>query len=104
MRRAVIAVALAALAVGSAAPAVAGAGSSGTAAAPRQASDVEVRHDLTYRRVGGDDLKLDAYIPAGGGTRPGVMVIYAAAGSSAARSSRRLSRDSSPSRGSSRSR
>src|SRR5438132_1849602 len=74
MRRVAIAVTLAALAVGTGAPAVAGAG--GTAAAPHQALDVEVRHDLTYRHVGGDDLKLDAYIPAGGGSRPGVMVIY----------------------------
>ncbi|HEY4397725.1 MAG TPA: alpha/beta hydrolase [Acidimicrobiia bacterium] len=74
MRRAAIAVAVAVLSVLSVAPAVAGA--SATAAAPRQGPDVEVRHDLTYRHVGGEDLKLDAYIPAGGGTRPGVMVIY----------------------------
>ena len=74
MRRAAIAVVVAALAVLSAAPALAGA--DGTAAAPRQGVDIDVRHDLTYRHVGGDDLKLDAYIPAGGGTRPGVMVIY----------------------------
>jgi acetyl esterase/lipase len=74
MRRVAIAVTLAALAVGAGAPAVANAG--GTAAAPRQALDVEVRHDLTYRQVGGEDLKLDAYIPAGGGMRPGVMVIF----------------------------
>ncbi|MFL6242803.1 MAG: alpha/beta hydrolase fold domain-containing protein [Acidimicrobiia bacterium] len=77
MRRAAIAVVaavLAALAVLSVAPALAGA--ERAAAAPRQGQDIEVRHDLTYRHVGGDDLKLDAYIPAGGGTRPGVMVIY----------------------------
>jgi acetyl esterase len=74
MRRAAIAAVAAVLAVLSAAPALAGA--DGTAAAPRQGSDIEVRRDLTYRHVGGDDLKLDAYIPAGGGTRPGVMVIY----------------------------
>jgi acetyl esterase/lipase len=74
MRPVAIAVTLAALAVGAAA--VAGAGADWPAAAPRQALDVEVRHDLTYRHVDGDDLKLDAYIPAGSGTRPGVMVIY----------------------------
>ncbi len=74
MRRAAIAVVVAVLAVLSAAPALAGA--DGTAAAPRQGLDIDVRHDLTYRHVGGDDLKLDAYIPAGGGVRPGVMVIY----------------------------
>jgi hypothetical protein len=66
MRRAAIAVVVA-LAVLSAAPALAGA--DGTAAAPRQGVDIDVRHNLTYRHVGGDDLKLDAYIPAGGGTR-----------------------------------
>jgi acetyl esterase len=74
MRRAAIAVVVAVLAVLSAAPALAGA--NGTAAAPRQGLDIDVRRDLTYRHVGGDDLKLDAYIPAGGGVRPGVMVIY----------------------------
>ncbi|HEV8206991.1 MAG TPA: alpha/beta hydrolase [Acidimicrobiia bacterium] len=74
MRRAAIAVVVAVLAVLSAAPALAGA--SGTAAAPRQGLDIDVRRDLTYRHVGGDDLKLDAYIPAAGGVRPGVMVIY----------------------------
>jgi acetyl esterase len=74
MRRAAIAVVVAVLSVLSAAPALAGA--DGTAAAPRQGLDIDVRHDLTYRHVGGDDLKLDAYIPAGGGARPGVMVIY----------------------------
>ena len=72
MRRVAIAMAVAVVALAMAAPAGAGE----TPAAPRQAPDVEVRHDLTYRHVGGDDLKLDAYIPAGGGTRPGVMVIY----------------------------
>ena len=72
MRRAAIAVAVAALAIGLTVPAAA----DGAAEAPRQSLDVEVRHDLTYRHVGGEDLKLDAYIPAGGGTRPGVMVIY----------------------------
>src|SRR5829696_3404153 len=74
IRRAAIAVAAAVLAVLSAAPALAGADKS--AAAPRQGLDIDVRHALTYRHVGSDDLKLDAYIPAGGGVRPGVMVIY----------------------------
>jgi acetyl esterase/lipase len=75
MRRAAIAVVVAVLAVLSAAPALAGADAS-AGAAPRQSLDIDVRHDLTYRHVGGDDLKLDAYIPAGDGVRPGVMVIY----------------------------
>jgi acetyl esterase len=74
MRRTAIAVVVVVLAVLSGAPALAGA--DGTAAAPRQGLDIDVRHDLTYRHVGSDDLKLDAYIPAGGGVRPGVMVIY----------------------------
>ena len=72
MRRAAMAVVVAVLAAASAAPAVAG----GTTAAPQQASGFEVKRDLTYKTVGGDELKLDAYIPAGGGVRPGVMVIY----------------------------
>lgn len=71
MRRAVIAVVVAALAAGVAAPAVAAG-----APAPRQASNIDVRRNLTYKEVGGTKLKLDAYIPSGGGTRPGVMVIY----------------------------
>jgi acetyl esterase len=71
MRRAVIAVVLAALTASAAAPAVAVG-----AAAPRQPFDIDVRRNLTYKEVGGTKLKLDAYIPAGGGTRPGVMVIY----------------------------
>jgi acetyl esterase len=71
MRRVAIAVAVAAVAAGSAAPAVAD-----PDAAPRQLVDVEVRRDLTYRTVDGRDLKLDAYVPAGGGLRPGVMAIY----------------------------
>ena len=62
------------LAVLSAASAIAGADGTATAA-PRRGLDIDVRHDLTYRHVGGDDLKLDAYIPAGGGVQPGVMVI-----------------------------
>lgn len=35
-----------------------------------------MRRNLTYKEVGGTKLKLDAYIPSDGGTRPGVMVIY----------------------------
>ena len=76
MRRAAIAVVVAVLAVLSAVPDPALAGAEKSAAAPRQDNDIEVRRDLTYRHVGGDDLKLDGYIPAGGGTRPGVVVIY----------------------------
>jgi acetyl esterase len=71
MRRVAIAVAVAVLAVASAAPAVAEA-----EAAPHQPADVEVRRDLTYRHVDGRDMKLDAFVPAGGGLRPGVIVIY----------------------------
>jgi hypothetical protein len=76
MRRAAIAVVVAVLAAGSAAPAVA----DDRPAAPRQVSDVEVRRDFTYKTVDGDELKLDAHIPSGGGVRPGVMVIYGAGG------------------------
>lgn len=71
MRRAVIAVVLAVLAASAAAPAVAVG-----AAAPGQPSGIDVRRNLTYKEIGGTKLKLDAYIPSGGGTRPGVMVIY----------------------------
>jgi acetyl esterase/lipase len=71
MRRAAIAVAVALLGLGTtAAPA------SARTAAPRQTADVDVRRDLTYKEVDGTKLKLDAYIPAGGGVRPAVMVIY----------------------------
>ena len=59
MRRAAMAVVVAVLAAASAAPAVAG----GTTAAPQQASGFEVKRDLTYKTVGNDELKLDAYIP-----------------------------------------
>jgi acetyl esterase len=69
MRRAVIAVVVAALAASAPAVAVG-------AAAPRQPFDIDVIRNLTYKEVGGTELKLDAYIPSGGGTRPGVMVIY----------------------------
>lgn len=72
MRRAVVASLVAALAASVAVPTVV----AGAAARQRQPSDIEVRHDLTYKKVGGTELKLDAYIPSGGGTRPGVMVIY----------------------------
>jgi acetyl esterase len=73
MRRAAIAVAVAALAVGLSAPAPAAAGPDTRAPA---AGNVQVEHNLTYREVGGEKLKLDAYLPAGDGVRPGVMVIY----------------------------
>jgi acetyl esterase len=71
MRRWAIAVAVAALAAGWSVPAVADPGST-----PRQPVDVEVRRNLTYRTVDGRDLKLDAFVPEGGGLRPGVMVIF----------------------------
>src|SRR5262245_18666417 len=69
MRRAGMALVVAALVAGAAAAA-------GAASGRRQGADIEVRHDLTYKEVGATKLKLDAYIPSGGGTRPGVMVIY----------------------------
>jgi acetyl esterase len=72
MRRAAIAVAVAALAVGLSAPSAA-AGPNTRAPA---AGNVQVEHDLTYRKIDGEQLKLDAYLPSGGGVRPGVMVIY----------------------------
>jgi acetyl esterase/lipase len=78
-------------------PAVAG-------AAPRQTPDIEVRRNLTYKEVGGTKLKLDAYIPSGGGTRPGVMVIYGGGWVLGTRRRRRRSPGRPPSRASSRSR
>ena len=74
MRRAAIALVVAALAIGAAVPAAAA--DDGTASGRREGAAIEVRHDFTYKEVGGTKLKLDAYIPSGGGTRPGVMVIY----------------------------
>ena len=74
MRRAAIALVVAALAIGAAVPAAAA--DDGTASGRREGAAIEVRHDFTYKEVGGTKLKLDAYIPTGGGTRPGVMVIY----------------------------
>ena len=71
MRRVAILVAVVMLVAGSCAPAVAD-----QAPAPRQPLGVDVRRDLTYRRVGGENLKLDAYVPAGGGLRPGVITLY----------------------------
>ncbi|HKA92931.1 MAG TPA: alpha/beta hydrolase [Acidimicrobiia bacterium] len=73
MRRAAIAAIVAALAALTAGSAVAGWTAS---AAPGQPSDIDVRRNLAYKKVGSTELKLDAYIPSGGGTRPGVMVIY----------------------------
>jgi acetyl esterase/lipase len=77
MRRAAIAVAVAALAVGLIVPAASarGAGAGRNDKTPA-ASRVQVEHNLTYREVGGEKLKLDAYLPVGDGIRPGVMVIY----------------------------
>jgi acetyl esterase len=75
MRRAAIAVAVAALAIGLIVPASAAGGVGRNHKAPA-ASRVQVEHNLTYREVGGEKLKLDAYLPAGEGIRPGVMVIY----------------------------
>jgi acetyl esterase len=75
MRRAAIAVAVAALAIGLIVPASAAGGAGRNLKAPA-ASRVQVEHDLTYREVGGEKLKLDAYLPVGEGIRPGVMVIY----------------------------
>ena len=72
MRRAAIALVVAALVPIVAVPGVAG----GASPAPRQPTDIDVRRNLTYKKVDGTELKLDAYIPSGGGTRPGVMVIY----------------------------
>lgn len=70
MRRAAIALAVAAFAVGLTAPTA--------AARPTQSTSggVRVERNLTYRVVGGEKLKLDAYLPVGTGVRPGVMVIY----------------------------
>ena len=74
MRRAMIVLLLGVLA--------AGAGSAGVAVAsdpvdaPNAPAEVRVEADVTYRRVGGEELKVDTYIPAGGGRRPAVIVLY----------------------------
>ena len=75
MRRAAIAVAVAALAIGLIVPVTAAAAAGGKEKAPA-AGGVRVERNLTYREVGGEKLKLDAYLPVGDGIRPGVMVIY----------------------------
>jgi acetyl esterase/lipase len=59
----------------------AGTGAAGVAVADptadaRVTAKVRVERDITYRRVGGENLKLDAYIPAGGGRRPAVIALY----------------------------
>ena len=75
MRRAAIAVAVAALAIGLIVPAASAAGA-GRNDKAQAAGGVQVERNLTYRDVGGEKLKLDAYLPVGEGIRPGVMVIY----------------------------
>lgn len=72
MRRAGIVLAVAAFAIAWTAVASADPGRN----APRVPTGVRVERDLTYRRVGGEDLKLDAYVPVGAGRRPAVVVIY----------------------------
>jgi acetyl esterase/lipase len=71
MRRAAIAVAVAAFAVG-----VTGSGAAARTTNVPSSDGVQVERNLTYRTVGGEELKLDAYLPVGVGVRPGVMVIY----------------------------
>lgn len=73
MRRAMVVLLLGALA--------AGAGSAGVAVADPKSdaggsAKVRVERDITYRRVGGENLKVDAYIPAGGGRRPAIIALY----------------------------
>jgi acetyl esterase len=41
-----------------------------------ETAEVTIRRDLTYAVHGNTTLRLDAYLPAGGGERPGVIVIY----------------------------
>ena len=76
MRRAAIAVAVAALAIGLIVPESASAAGAGRNDKAQAAGGVQVERNLTYREVGGEKLKLDAYLPVGDGIRPGVMVIY----------------------------
>lgn len=42
----------------------------------RGKDDVEVRHDLVYKEVNGQQLFLDAYIPRDDGPHPAVMLVY----------------------------
>ena len=74
MRRMAMTVAVVALALGWASPGVAG----GTVNTPRKPFDVQVQRDFVYRTVGGDKMKLDAYLPGGTGTGPlpGVVVLF----------------------------
>ena len=76
MRRAAIAIAVAALAIGLIVPESASAAGAGRNDKAQAAGGVQVERNLTYREVGGEKLKLDAYLPVGEGIRPGVMVIY----------------------------
>jgi acetyl esterase/lipase len=46
------------------------------AGSPGVGAKVRVERDITYRRVGGKGLKLDAYVPPGGGRRPAVIALY----------------------------
>jgi acetyl esterase len=75
MRRAAIAVAVAALAIGLIVPAASAAGA-GRNDKAQASGGVQVERNLTYREVGGEKVKLEAYLPVGDGIRPGVMVIY----------------------------
>src|SRR6266540_1128764 len=74
MRRMAMTVAVVALALGWASPGVAG----GAPNTPRKPFDVQVQRDFVYRTVGGDEMKLDAYLPGGTGTGPlpGVVVLF----------------------------
>jgi acetyl esterase/lipase len=78
MRRTAGAVAVLALATtGAVVAAGAGVATAERAAHPgSQAGDVEVRRDLVYRDVDGEQLRLDAYIPATPGPHPGVVLIH----------------------------
>jgi acetyl esterase len=42
----------------------------------RGQNDVEVRRDLVYKEVGGQQLRLDAYIPRDDGPHPAVVLVY----------------------------
>nr|MBA2327208.1 hypothetical protein [Actinomycetota bacterium] len=38
--------------------------------------DIEVRRDVVYREVDNTELRLDAYLPPGGGVHPAVVLIH----------------------------
>jgi acetyl esterase/lipase len=72
MQRAASVLAVAVLAMGATGATISGAAAEASAGG----TGIRVERDLTYRTVGGEDVKLDAYVPDGAGLHPGLIVIY----------------------------